>query len=156
MLSVHINVRKVSKKTVVSAHARGAGRRNFTPVLSRKSNKSSRESTASSHSPASYRNATSHQANNVPKHRANDNGHGKRRGDRRLCRRSPTAASMRLQLLGQEMFCEAFCYFPDDYVGTSALAVQALHFNNITHAMSALGSEADVRERSPHVRLERT
>ena len=25
------------------------------------------------------------------------------------------------------MFCEAFCHFPDDYVGTSAFAVQALH-----------------------------
>ena len=98
-------------------------------VLSHKSNKSSRESTANSHSPASYRNATGHRANSVPKRHANNNGHGKRRGDRRLCRRSPMAASMRLQLLGQEMFCEAFCHFPDDYVGTSAFAVQALHFN---------------------------
>ena len=81
----------------------------FTQVLSRKSNKSSRVSIANSRSLASDRNATSHQANNVPKHRENNNGRGKRRGDRRLCQRSPMAASMRLQLLGQETLCEALC-----------------------------------------------
>src|SRR5262249_10184965 len=46
----------------------------------RKSNKSSQGSIASSHSPATYRNATSHPANSIPKHHANDNCHGNRRG----------------------------------------------------------------------------
>src|SRR5262245_44850800 len=48
----------------------------------RKSNKSSQGSIASSHSPATYRDATSHQANSIPKHHANDNCHGKRRRGR--------------------------------------------------------------------------
>jgi hypothetical protein len=84
--------------------------------VSRKSNKSShRESIANSHSPTNPRcNATHHQANSAPKRHADNNGHGNRRGDRRLCRSSPMAASMRLQLPGQEMFCEAFCFFPDN------------------------------------------
>src|SRR5262249_53810259 len=76
----------------------------------RKSNKSSQGSIASSHSPATYRDATSHQANSIPKHHANDNCHGNRRGDGCLCQRSEMAASMRPQLLGQETFCEAFCF----------------------------------------------
>ena len=99
-----VNVRVASKSGHSSAQ------------VSRKSNKSShRESIASSHSPTNPRcNATHHQANSAPKRHADNNGYGNRRGDRRLCRSSPMAASMRLQFLGQEMFCEAFCFFPDD------------------------------------------
>jgi len=76
----------------------------------RKSNKSSQGSIANSHSLATYRDATSHQANSIPKHHANDNDHGNRRGDRPLCRRSPVAASILPQSLVQAMFCKAFCY----------------------------------------------
>jgi hypothetical protein len=76
----------------------------------RKSNKSSQESIANSHSLATYRDATSHQANSIPKHHANDNDHGNRCGDGYFCQRSQMAASMRPQLPGQETFCEAFCY----------------------------------------------
>jgi hypothetical protein len=86
----------------------------------RKSNKSSQGSIANSHSLATYRDATSHQANSIPKHHANDNGHGNRRGDRRLCRRSPMAASILPQSLGQEMFCQAFCYFSGDELEMAA------------------------------------
>src|SRR5215831_475672 len=86
----------------------------------RKSNKSSQGSIANSHGLATYRDATSHQANSIPKHHANDNGHGNRRGDRRLCRRSPMEASILPQSLGQEMFCQAFCYFSGDELEMAA------------------------------------
>jgi hypothetical protein len=99
----------------------------------RKSNKSSQGSIANSHSPATCRNATSHQANSTPKLHANYNRHGNRHGDRRFCRRSPMAASMRLQSLGQEMFCEASFCFPNDDVGSSALTVQAASPDRWTH-----------------------